>query len=448
MVVSSDAPDVPSASERVDRVLLSRWLGLPIFALIMFLVFQLTFTAAQPLVTGMEECIGWLRQSASSCWPQGSESIMRSLLVDGVIGGVGGVAVFVPNLLMLFLCLALLEQSGYMVRAMFVLDRLLHRTGLPGKTFIPMLIGLGCTVPAILATRTLAPREDRLTTILVLPLISCSARLPIYILIISAFFAPRYQAPVLCAVYATGILLAIAGAKLIRVVLFRGVSSPFIMELPPYRLPALQEILHQMWDRTRAFLKTAGTIILGTSILLWALSVWPKLPADELARLAQQRAAAQLHPDLNAQQRAHLLAEADTEVAKLKLEHSAIGRLGQRLSPVFQPLGFDWKMTTALLGAFAAKEVFVAQMAVVHAVGAVGEQPQPLRKTLQQNYTPLQGICLMLFCLIGPPCMATFAITKQETRSWKWPLLQLGGLTALAYTLTLLVYQLGRVLHE
>jgi ferrous iron transport protein B len=310
------------------------------------------------------------------------------------------------------------------------------------------LIGFGCTVPAILATRTLATREDRLTTILVLPLISCSARLPIYTLIIPAFFAPRYQAPVLWAVYVTGILLAIAGAKVIRLALFKGASSSFIMELPPYRVPALGEILRQMWDRTWSFLKTAGTIILAISILLWAMSVWPKPAAEQLARLAQQRSAAQADRDLTAEQREQLQEELNTDMARLKLEHSAIGRLGRRLAPVFQPLGFDWKMTTALLGAFAAREVFLAQMAVVHAVGEAGDQPHSLRETLQRNYTPLQGICLMLFCLIGPPCLATFAITKQETRSWKWPLLQLGGLTALAYALTLLVYQGGRLLSS
>jgi ferrous iron transport protein B len=448
LVVAQAATDVVSRSERIDRVLMGRWLGLPIFALIIFLVFQLTFTVAQPMVGGMEAGFDWLRDVVSSCWGKESESVFRSLLVDGIIGGVGGVAVFLPNLLLLFLCLALLEQSGYMVRAMFILDRSLHRIGLPGKSFIPMLIGFGCTVPAVLATRTLATREDRLTTILVLPLISCSARLPIYTLIIAGFFAPRYQAPILWAVYATGIMMAIAGAKLLRFSFLQGASPPFIMELPPYCVPALQDILRLVWDRIWSFLRNAGTIILGISILFWASSVWPELPADQLDRFAQQRAALQARPGLGTEETERLLEELDATVARRRLEHSAIGRVGQALAPVFQPLGFDWKLTTALLGTLAAREVFLAQMAVIHAVGNVAGQPQTLRDALRQNYTPLQGICLMLFCMLGPPCLATFAVTRQETQSWKWPLLQLGGLTALAYAVTLLVYQWGRLFLE
>ncbi|MBN2505736.1 MAG: ferrous iron transport protein B [Verrucomicrobia bacterium] len=445
-VVTEPARAEPSPSERADRILLSRWLGLPLFGLIMFLVFQLTFTLAQPLVDAMEAGLSGLRRGMASWWSAGSESAWRSLWVDGVLGGVGNVAIFVPNILLLFLCLAVLEQSGYMVRAMFLLDRWLHRLGLPGKGFIPMLIGFGCTVPAMMATRTLASREDRLTTMLVLPLISCSARLPIYTLILSAFFPLTCQAPLLWGIYLTGIVLAVLGARLLRATVFQSPPPPFIMEVPPYRMPPLIELLRQVWERTWAFLKNAGTLILALSVLLWALSVWPRLPTRQLAPLLRERAAARERQDLTGEQRQQLVRELDRTLARIKLEHSLMGRVGQGLAPVFEPLGFDGKITTALLGAFVAKEVLLAQLAVVHSVGHGAESSLTLRESLRQHYTPLQGLCLILFCLIGTPCMATFAIFKQESGTWKWPLLQAAGLTALAYGITLVVYRLGTCL--
>jgi len=435
-----------SGSERIDRVILSRWLGLPIFAVLMYAVFQLTFTLGEPLVGGMEKAFDWLSGLIVSFWPVGPHSLLKSLLIDGVIGGLGGVLVFLPNILLLFLAIAFLEDTGYMARAAFIMDRLMHKVGLHGKSFIPMLIGFGCTVPAVMATRTLETRRDRLTTILVLPLMSCGARLPIYALIIPAFFPPAWQGPILWTMYIIGIVLAVVLAKLLRATLFRGEAVPFVMELPPYRMPTLRGLLLHMWERAWLFLRKAGTIILGVSILMWALSVWPRPDAEQMARFAQQRAAVETRTDLSPEEREGLLGGIDNAAAEAKLEYSAMGRIGRGIAPVLRPLGFDWKISTALLGAFAAKEVFVAQMGIVHAVGQADEESETLRSKLRAAYTPLQGFCIMLFCLVSMPCMATMAVTKRETGSWKWALLQIGGLTVLAWVVTMVVYQIGRLL--
>jgi len=432
-----------SRSERIDRVLLSRWLGLPLFGVLMYAVFQLTFAFGEPLMGGMEAAFEWLGGTIASFWPEGSESLLKSLLVDGIIGGVGGVLVFLPNILLLFLAIAFLEDTGYMARAAFIMDRLMHKIGLHGKSFIPMLIGFGCTVPAIMATRTLETRRDRLTTILVLPLMSCGARLPIYMLIIPAFFPQAWQAPMLWTIYIIGIVLAVVLAKLLRATLFKGEAVPFVMELPPYRMPTLRGLLLHMWERGWLFLRKAGTIILGIAIVMWALSVWPKPRPEQMERFGQQRASIEARADIGPEERADLLGEVENKAAEAELEYSVIGRLGKGVAPVLRPLGFDWKTSTAMLGAFAAKEVFVAQMGIVHTVGEADEESETLRDKLQATYTPLQGFCIMLFCLISMPCMATVAVTKRETGSWKWALFQLGGLTVLAWALTAAVYQIG-----
>jgi len=367
--------------------------------------------------------------------------------VDGVIGGVGGVVSFLPNILLLFMAIAFLEDSGYMARAAFLMDRLMHRIGLHGKSFIPMLIGFGCSVPAIMATRTLEGRRDRLTTMLVLPLMSCGARLTIYALIIPAFFAERWRAPMLWLIYLIGIVLAIASAKLLRLTVLRGEAPPFVMELPLYRLPTLRGLVIHMWDRGWMYLKKAGTIILGISILLWAMQQWPGLPEEKARAFEQQRAAVEGKPDLADQAKEEQLAEIDHAEAQATLDASLMGRVGHGLEPVLRPCGFDWKISTAMVGAFAAKEVFVSQMGIVYSLGEEeNEESEPLRAKLRAAYTPLQGFCIMLFCLISAPCVATIAVTRKESGSWKWAALQLGGLTALAYVVTLAVYQVGRLM--
>jgi ferrous iron transport protein B len=426
-------------SDKIDAVVTNRVLGIPIFLGLMYLLFSLTFTLGELPMGWIEGFFGWLGDVVKGWWPEGSDSLLKSLLVDGIIGGAGGVTVFLPNILLLFLAISILEDSGYMARAAFIMDRVMHKIGLHGKSFIPMLIGFGCSVPAIMATRTLENRRDRLTTMLVTPLMSCGARLPIYALIIPAFFPRGWQGPMLWSIYVIGILLAIAGAKLLRSTIFRGESVPFVMELPPYRMPTAKGVLIHMWERGWLYLKKAGTIILGISILLWVMTTFPRLPEGEPAHFEKGQQATALEDAKEAE-------EEDPAVAEEALRYSIAGRVGQALEPLLRPMGFDWKIGTALIGAFAAKEVFVAQMGIVHSVGTADENSESLRDTLRKDYTPLIGFCIMLFCLISAPCMVTIAVTGRESGSWKWAVVQLAGLTVLAYVLTAIVFQAGRLL--
>ncbi|MCP4376807.1 MAG: ferrous iron transport protein B, partial [bacterium] len=281
-------------SDRIDAVMTNPTMGLPIFIAMMYVVFQLTFTIGELPMGWLESGFELLGGKLAMLWPKGSESLLKSLLIDGIIGGVGGVIVFLPNILLLFAGIAILEDSGYMARAAFVMDRWMHKIGLHGKSFIPMLIGFGCTVPAIMATRTLETRRDRMTTMLVLPLMSCGARLTIYALIIPAFFPPAWRGPMLWLMYLIGILLAIVLARLLRSTLFRGESAAFVMELPPYRVPTVKGLLVHMWERSWMYLKKAGTVILAISIIMWALAAFPRISADELdAKYTDQNHAAQ-----------------------------------------------------------------------------------------------------------------------------------------------------------
>jgi len=411
-----------SYSDMIDAVVTNRMLGLPIFLILMYLVFLLTFKIGKYPMGWLETFFEWSGQTVSGFWPAGSESWLRSLLVNGVISGVGGVIVFLPNILLLFLAIAMLEDTGYMARAAFIMDRIMHKIGLHGKSFIPMLIGFGCSVPAIMATRILENRRNRLTTIMVIPLMSCGARLTIYALVIPAFFPEKWHGPMMWLIYFIGIILAIILIKVLRLTLFKGETVPFVMELPPYRMPTLKSVSLHMWHRGWMYLKKAGTIILAISILLWFASSYPRPSAKLLAGMSEEQA------------------------RQAKLQASVIGRLGQAIEPVIKPLGFDWKIGTALIGATAAKEVFVSQLAIVYAVGSEDEGTATLRQQLQANYTPLTGFCIMLFCLIYAPCIATIAMTKQETNSWRWAMLQFFGLTVLAYVITLIVYQIGNSL--
>ena len=408
-----------SYSDMIDAVVTNRMLGLPIFLILMYLVFLLTFKIGKYPMGWLEMFFGWAGRAIAGLWPAGSESWLSSLLVDGIIGGVGGVIVFLPNILLLFLAIAMLEDSGYMARAAFIMDRIMHKIGLHGKSFIPMLIGFGCSVPAIMATRILENRRSRLTTIMVIPLMSCGARLTIYALVIPAFFPAKWQGPMMWLIYFIGIVLAIVCIKVLRLTFFKGETVPFVMELPPYRMPTLKSVSLHMWHRGWMYLKKAGTIILAISILLWIASSYPKPSPESLTGLSAEQA------------------------QQARLEHSVIGTLGQAIEPVIKPLGFDWKIGTALIGATAAKEVFVSQLAIVYAVGSADEGTATLRQRLRANYTPLTGFCIMLFCLIYAPCAATIAMTRQETNSWGWAMFQFFGLTALAYIITLAVYQIG-----
>jgi len=420
-------------SDQIDAIITHPVLSLLIFFGLMYLVFLATFRLGAYPKDGLHHLFHYLAQAAGGLWPLGSTSTLRSLLVDGVIGGVGGVLEFLPNILILFLGIAVLEDSGYMARAAFIMDRWMHKIGLHGKSFIPMLIGFGCTVPAVMATRVLESRRDRLTTMLILPLMSCGARLPIYTLLAGAFFPVQWQAPVMWTMYLVGIVMAVVVAKVLRVTVLRGDAEPFVMELPPYRAPTVRGALIHMGYRAWAYLRKAGTIILGVSVCLWALTSYPKPPASDPTE-----------PAAAAPQRAGPVQTARPAAA---IEYSAAGRIGKAIEPATRPLGFDWRVNTALLGAVAAKEVFVAQMGVVHSMEATQDQePEPLEAALRRNYTPLQAVAIMLFCLLGLPCVATVGVVRAESGSWGWTLLQWGGLTALAYVATVMVYQTGLAL--
>lgn len=469
-------------SDAIDSVLVNRVLGIPIFLGLMYLVFQLTFTLGDPFMGWIEQFFGFLGDKASVMI---THDLLRSLIVDGIIGGVGGVIVFLPNIIFLFIAIAVLEASGYMARVAFIMDKVMHKIGLHGKSFIPFLIGFGCSVPAIMATRTLDNQRDRILTMLVTPFMSCGARLPIYLLIIPAFF-DKNQALVLWVVYLIGIVMAIVVAKILGITVLKGESAPFVMELPPYRIPTLKGVLMQMWERSWLYLKKAGTIILFVSIVMWSLTVFPLFPADlraeyekglpELEQVVEEKTAELaeigyvIMTDENIQEaesvnsklsdrelaKAEKIAaeleaasmqieEINNKVAEAELEYSAAGRIGKFIEPVLAPIGFDWKIGTALIGAFAAKEVFVAQMGIVYSLGEAGEDSDALREKLRENYSPLVGFAIMVFALLSAPCMATFAIVKRESNSWKWAFFQFFGMTVIAYIVTLIIYQTGRL---
>ena len=437
-----------------------------------------------------------LSDFVKSMWPEGNMPYLRSLLTDGVIGGVGGVLVFLPNILFLFFAIAILEDSGYMARAAFVMDGIMRRFGLQGRSFVPLILGFGCTVPAIMATRCIESERDRTTTIMVLPLMSCGARLPIYALIIPAFFADNYQAFMMWLIYLIGVIVALIAARIMKSTIFSGEGEVYLMELPPYRMPTIKSLLLHMWDRGKMYVHKAGTIILATSIILYICNTWPEkevfskdydaaiaqaesdlaltdsqiylletagvLEQDSIAEIKKSRTlseedVAKLEENelsdiqkriiASAQEYGDTVTKLENERQAEMMEYTISGRVGQALAPIFKPIGFDWKLTTASIGALAAKEVFVSQLGILYAEGETNEESIPLRQHLRENYTPLQGFCIMLFCLLSIPCLATLAIIKRELNSWKMPLIEAGGLFILAYITTLIVYQIGSLLQ-
>ena len=426
-------------SDRIDVVMTNKYFGLPLFFLIIYLTFWFTFTCADPLMGYIEDGFAMLSDAVKSIWPESAFPYLRSLLTDGVIAGVGGVLVFLPNILFLFFAIAILEDSGYMARAAFVMDGVMRRFGLQGRSFVPLVLGFGCTVPAIMATRCIESERDRKTTIMVLPLMSCGARLPIYALIVPAFFAAKYQAFVMWLIYLIGVVIALVAARLMKSTLFRGEGEIYLMELPPYRMPTLRSLLLHMWDRGKMYVRKAGSIILLTSLILYFCNTWPE--KRELSR--NYDAAIEL-----AQKNHDAESAAALENARLaeQMEYTISGRVGHALEPFFRPIGFDWKLTTACIGALAAKEVFVSQLGILYAEGEADEESVPLREQLIRNYTPLQAFCIMLFCLLSVPCLATLAIIRREMNSWKMAMAEAGGLFVLAYLVTLVVFQLGSLL--
>jgi ferrous iron transport protein B len=414
--VSSSAETPVDWSERIDAVVTSRILGIPIFLLLMGGMFELVFRLGAPPMGWLETAFGWLGTYVSALLPDGP---LQSLIVDGIIGGVGGVLVFVPQIMLLFLAISLLEDSGYMSRAAFVVDKLMHHIGLHGKSFIPMLIGFGCTVPAIMATRTLESRRDRLTTMLVTPLMSCGARLPVYVLLAGAFFAPQVAGKVIFSVYLLGVLLAIVMARVFRSTILRGPLTPFVMELPPYRMPTLKGTLLHMWERAWCYVKKAGTVILAASVIIWALLTYPQPPAG-------------------------------TDLAgEPEIAYTVAGRIGHILEPAIRPLGFDWKVGISLTAGLAAKEIVVSTLATTYSIGESEESGAPaVREALRQDpiFSPLVAYALMIFVLIYPPCIASMVVLWREAGSWKWLAFAVLYTIALAWLMSFIVYQGGRLL--
>ena len=431
-------------SDKIDKILVNRILGLPVFLGLMWLVFKFTFKLSEPLMGWVESGQEWLGNLFSGLLPAGGP--VQSLVVDGIIGGVGSVLVFVPIIFLLFLAMALLEDSGYMARAAFIMDRLMHKIGLHGRSFIPMLLGFGCNLPAIMATRTIEDRKDRLVTILVNPFMSCGARLPVYVLFIGAFFPERIAGQVLFSLYVLGAMAAILTAKVFKKYLFKGEAAPFVMELPLYRIPTVKGLLIHMWERGAVYLKKAGTIIFAGCVLIWFLSNFPWEPkySKDYDTLIEQ-----------ARGNGELINQLENEKAFEKLEESYAGRLGRTIAPIFRPLGFDdWKISVGLVGGFIAKEIVVGTLGTLHSVGEAGEESQSLRQALQNEtrpdgsklYNPLVAYSLMVFALLYIPCIATIAVIKRETNSWRWPIFAAFYTTTFAWTASLVIYQGGRFL--
>ncbi len=405
----------------IDDIVTNRIVGIPIFLLLMWLMFEMVFKLGDPPMGWIETGFEALGDVVSAAMPPGE---LRSLIVDGIIGGVGGVLVFVPNILLLFLAIAFIEDTGYMARAAFVVDKLMHKIGLHGKSFIPMLIGFGCTVPAVMACRTIDDEKNRLTTMLVTPLMSCSARLPVYLLLTGAFFPAAVAGKVIFAIYILGVLLAALMALIFRKSLFPGDTTPFVMELPPYRMPTLRGLLVHMWERTWMYVKKAGTVILVASVIIWALLTHPAPPAQLTAGESEEQAAG------------------DAAAC------SYAGRFSKALEPVIRPLGFDWKIGTALFAGFAAKEIVVSTLGTVYSLGDTDEEDDSLRAALVSDpqFDPLVALTLMVFVLIYVPCLAVVAVVKKETNSWKWPAFLIAYTTGLAWIVSFILYQGGRLL--
>lgn len=391
-------------SEKIDKIVTNRILGLPIFLAIMYLMFQITFVVGAPFQDMIEEGFGILGEFILNTI---GETLISSLLVNGIIGGVGSVLTFVPQIILLFLMISILEDTGYLARAAFVMDKIMHKlVGLHGKSFIPMILGFGCGVPGIMATRTMENEKDRLLTMMILPFMSCSARLPVYLLIVGAFFS-AHQGAVIFSIYLLGIIIAIIIATLLKKTLFKGMSAPFVMELPSYKLPSLKGVLIHTWEKAFGFIKKAGTIILGSSIIIWILSIFP------------------LGVEYGSQE-------------------SLIGMIGTTIAPIFAPLGFGtWQPSVAVLFGLVAKEVVVGTFS---ALFGVAEEGAGIAAAMHGIFTPLTAYAFMAFVLLYVPCFAALGTVKQETGGWKWPAIMVAITTITAYVVALIIFQGGRLL--
>jgi ferrous iron transport protein B len=457
-VTEQFSPLSATFSDKLDRILTHKIWGTLIFVTVMALIFQSIFTFAQYPMDLIQSIVAWAGGAVGKLIPPGD---LNDLLVNGVIAGVGAVIVFLPQILLLFLFIGFLEDTGYMARAAFLMDRLMSKVGLHGKSFIPMLSSYACAIPGIMATRTIESRKDRLVTILVAPLMSCSARLPVYTLLIAAcvpkikllgFF--KLQGLTMLAMYLLGTTVALLMAWVFKKTLLKGETPMLIMELPPYKRPLLRVVMRHMWERARMFLRRAGTIIFGISVILWFLATYPKSP--EVEKEFQQQRAALDAVIISPEHKKSQLIELDKEEAGAKLRNSFAGRMGRFIEPVIAPLGFDWKMGIGIVGSFAAREVFVSTMSTVYNVGSDDseEGTKTLAQTLREQkhpdgspvYTTLVAVTLMVFYVFALQCVSTVAVVRRETNSWKWPVFQWLYMGALAWILAFITYQGGRLL--
>ncbi|MBC8402399.1 MAG: ferrous iron transport protein B [Candidatus Marinimicrobia bacterium] len=476
-------------SRRIDKVLTNKWLGLPVFAAILWLMFQLTYTIGAYPMDWIDSGVAGLMSSLGQLLPVG---MLSSLIVDGVIGGVGAIAVFLPNIFILFFVIALLEDSGYMARVAFIMDRVMHSIGLHGKAFIPMIMGFGCNVPAIMGTRILESRRDRILSILINPFMSCSARFPVYVLVAGAFF-PQQAGTVIFSLYVLGILAAIGSGKLFSRTILAGLSRPFVMELPPYQRPTGRSLILHTWERGIIFIRKMGTVILTGSILIWALGYFPRnvsLSKDYSlveSKILQQSMVNQKEIDLRFEQsvtssrdryssllipfdecseyqllvrqklalHANINANRDSLINDLRygrmaetVEQKWIGRLGKLIVPVVAPLGFTWRESVALVTGFVAKEIVVSTYGVLFGVGSdVTEENVGIIENLRKSgMTPLVALAFLVFTLLYTPCLATVAVIKRETGSWGYTAFSVIYSLSLAWLLAFGVYQIGSLL--
>ncbi|MDR2809287.1 MAG: ferrous iron transport protein B [Tannerellaceae bacterium] len=405
------------STQIIDLFVTNKVLGFPIFIFFMWMMFETTFRLGAYPMEWIENVVGWLGGLINRYMSAGP---LKDLLADGIIGGVGGVIVFLPNILILYFFISFMEDSGYMARAAFIMDKIMHQMGLHGKSFIPLVMGFGCNVPAIMASRTIESRNSRMITMLVNPLMSCSARLPVYVLFTAAFF-PQKASLVMLALYGTGIVLAVVMARVFKRFLFSDEDVPFVMELPPYRMPTAKSILIHMWEKGKQYLRKMGGVILVASIIIWFLGYFPLRTEQEDASVHRQ--------------------------------NSYIGQIGQMIQPALAPLGFDWKISVSLLTGMAAKEVVVSTLGVLYTGNEDGEETQTLTHRLRQDtapdgtpvFTPLTALSLMLFVLIYFPCIATVTAIAKESRSWKWGLFVVVYTCLLAWLVSFVVYQTGRL---
>ncbi|MBT9555237.1 MAG: ferrous iron transport protein B [Myxococcales bacterium] len=464
-VIRAVGPAVPDRSGRIDRVVTNPAVGLLLFALATIGLFQLVYTGSEPLIGGVEAGIGWLQGWLGAKLPEGA---LHELVLDGLIAGVGNVAVFLPQLIILFTAIALLEDSGYMARAAFLLDRPMSRVGLHGKAFLPLMTSFACAIPGISAARTVEQPRDRLVTMLIAPFMSCSARLPIYTLVISALFASAQPVfglsaggLIMAAMYLLGILAAFFTAWLLKRTVLAAPAPPLVLELPDYRIPSVRGVLMHVWSQSRAFITESGPVIVALSIVLWAAMSYPKSELGDTAKTIVEQtarliAADAVEPMSEDEVSAAVLAAVSHAEGQHRLQHSVAGKLGHAIEPIIAPLGFDWKIGIGLIGSFAAREVLVSTLGQVYGVGAdEGEESPVLRDALlretnpatgQPRFTPLVGVSLMVFFVLAMQCLSTVAALRRETGGWQWPLASIVYMNALAWLASLATFQIGTLL--